>query len=44
MRLAHGTSAFSYLFHHLQPGLFVVCWDLAAVVLVKRHLKILDVE
>ena len=44
MRLAHGTLAFSYLFHHPQPGFFVVGRDFAAIVIVKRHVEILDVE
>jgi len=34
----------SYLVHHSQPGIFVIVRNLAAVVLVKWHIKIFDVK
>ncbi len=37
-------SGLSYFFHHSQPGIFVIAWHLAAVVLVKRCIQIFDME
>ena len=34
----------SYLVHHLQPGIFVIVRNLAAVVPVKWHIKIFDMK
>jgi hypothetical protein len=35
-------AGFSYFFHHSQPDIFVIVRNLAAGVLVKRHIHIFD--